>query len=61
MSGRKGEKQSQKKVPLGFRPITIKKGYRPTQGNLDTSNPPRGGSGVPSNSLKDNGKADKKE
>lgn len=28
----------------------IEKGYIPIEGNLDTSNPPKGGSGVPSQS-----------
>jgi len=29
----------------GYKPI--EKGYRPTQGDLDSSNPPKGGTGVP--------------
>jgi len=31
----------------GYQPKD-KRGYRPTQGNLDNSKPPQGGSGVPS-------------
>lgn len=33
----------------------IEKGYQPIRGKLDTSNPPRGGSGIPSKSSKDIG------
>lgn len=42
------KKQPKKEVVLeeGYQPI--KKGHQPTQGNLDASNPPQGGSGVPS-------------
>jgi len=29
----------------------LKKTYQPTQGKLDTSNPPQGGSGVPTNGV----------
>jgi len=41
-------RQDKEKKPIeeGYQPF--KKGYRPTQGNLDTTNPPRGGSGIPS-------------
>jgi len=49
-----------KKGPIeeGYKPF--KKGYQPTQGNLDTTNPPRGGSGVPAGpSRNDNDKKDK--
>ncbi|MFQ5636488.1 MAG: hypothetical protein ACE5IR_00655 [bacterium] len=34
----------------------IREGYQPTKGNLDSSNPPKGGSGVPSK-----GNSDKKD
>ena len=33
----------------------IEKGYQPVRGKLDTSNPPRGGSGIPSKSSKNIG------
>ena len=36
---------SQKKEERGYQPY--KKGHQPTQGTLDTSKPPQGGSGVP--------------
>ncbi len=51
MSGKK--KQTGKKIPL-------KKGYQPTQGNLDTSKPPKGGSGVSSDSSSNTKKTTKK-
>lgn len=40
--------QDKEKKPIeeGYQPF--KKGYQPTEGNLDTTNPPQGGSGVPS-------------
>jgi len=40
--------QDKEKKPIeeGYQPF--KKGYQPTEGNLNTANPPRGGSGVPS-------------
>ena len=55
------KKQPTKEVPLqeGYQPF--KRGYKPTQGNLDTSNPPQGGSGVPSSSSSDSDKADKED
>jgi len=39
-----------KRQPLqeGYQPN--KKGYQPDKGNLDASNPPRGGSGIPAKS-----------
>lgn len=43
--------QQKKEVGAGYQPL--EKGYRPTQGQLDASNPPQSGSGVP---LKFNGK-----
>ena len=56
MSGKK--KQTEKKIPF-------KKGYQPIQDNLDTSKPPKGGSGVSSdsssNTKKTNKKANKKD
>jgi hypothetical protein len=52
MSGKK--KQIGNKIPL-------KKGYQPIQDNLDTSKPPKGGSGVPSKSSSDTKKANKKD
>lgn len=65
------KKEVEKKVPLkeGHRPV--KKGYqpaggdfetagyRPTEGNLDTTNPPKGGSGVPLKSSSEDKKQDK--
>lgn len=51
MSGKK--KQIVKKIPL-------KKGYQPTQDNLDTSKPPKGGSGVSSDSSSNTKKTTKK-
>lgn len=48
------KKQIRKNIPL-------KKGYQPTQGNLDTSKPPKGGSGVPSGSSNNTKKANKKD
>lgn len=41
-----------KKIEGGHKPISeghqpIEKGYQPTQGNLDVTKPPQGGSGVP--------------
>lgn len=40
---------SEEKKQIGKK-IPIRKGYQPTQGNLDTSKPPKGGSGVSSDS-----------
>jgi len=54
------EDKSSKKVQEGYKPIPTRKGYRPSRGNLDTSNPPTGGSGVPSKSQTDTGKTSKK-
>ena len=53
------ENKSNKKVQEGYKPIPGKKGYQPNQGNLDTSNPPTGGSGVPSKPQTDSGKTSK--
>ena len=41
------EKKQERAQPLkeGYQPD--KKGYQPNQGNLDSANPPQGGSGVP--------------
>jgi len=49
----KDKQDTEKKVPIeeGYQPF--KKGYQPTQENLDTTNPPRGGSGVASETSKD--------
>ena len=54
-------KQSKKEIPLkeGYKPI--EKGYQPTQGNLDTSKPPQGGSGVASGSSAESDKTDEKK
>ena len=41
------DRKEQKPLQEGYQPI--KKGYLPTQDNLDTNNPPQGGSGVNSN------------
>lgn len=43
------KKQPEIKKPLieGYQPSPLeKKGYQPTEGNLDKNNPPTGGSGV---------------
>jgi len=40
------------KSPLLDNLLPFEKGYQPTQGHLDTANPPKGGSGVP---LKESG------
>ena len=37
------------------------KGYQPIRGKLDTSNPPKSGSGIPSKSSKDTGGNNKKD
>ena len=54
-------KDSGKVVPLreGYQPE--KRGYQPTQGNLEASNPPRGGSGVPPRASGGNAKDGKKD
>jgi len=57
----KEEKQIVKKVPLEEKNRHFEKGYQPTQGNLDSSNPPQGGSGVPSSSSSDTKKNNKKD
>ena len=46
----KDKKQAKQTIiaKSGYQPI--KKGYQPIQGALDSSNPPQGGSGVPSKS-----------
>ena len=55
MSEEKG-KSKKGRVELGYKPITVQEGYQPAikgyqplraDGNLDVSNPPQGGSGVP--------------
>lgn len=38
----------------GYQPLN--EGYHPGQGNLDSSNPPQGGTGVPSKQSGGNGK-----
>lgn len=56
----KNRQNTGKKEPIeeGYRPF--KKGYQPTQGNLDTTDPPQGGSGVHSEPSKnDNDKKTK--
>lgn len=55
------KEQPKKEVPLQEGHQPIKKGYQPTQGQLDISNPPQGGTGVPPSSSSENGKADKKD
>ena len=54
------KKQQEKKAPLKG-PVEFEEGYQPTQGNLDNSKPPQGGSGVPSTTPSDSKKSDKKE
>jgi len=55
MSEEKG-KSEKGRVTEGYKPITVQGGYQPVikgyqplgvQGNLDVSNPPQGGSGIP--------------
>jgi len=65
------KKQPEKKVPLkeghqpvkkGYQPIPgdiETAGYRPTEGNLDILNPPKGGSGVPLKSSNNSEKSNK--
>ncbi|MFQ5675438.1 MAG: hypothetical protein ACE5G1_06030 [bacterium] len=53
----KEKKQSKEKLVV--REIT--EGYQPTKGDLDSSNPPQGGSGLPSKAKNENGKKDKKD
>ena len=48
-----------KRIYEGYRPQ--KKGYQPTEGNLDTSNPPNGGSGVPAKVQSNNGQDSNKK
>jgi hypothetical protein len=53
------EKPKTNKGPLeeGYQPTDyVKKGYKPTEGNLDPKNPPQGGSGMPKNSSSDSKK-----
>jgi len=52
----KDKEQSTQSVPLreGYQPL--KRGYQPEQGNLNPSNPPKGGSGVPSIPSNNDGK-----
>lgn len=45
------DQQKKKRFEGGYQPL--EKGYKPIQGNLDSSNPPQNGSGVP---FKFNGK-----
>lgn len=40
--------------------IDVWEGYQPTKGNLDPSNPPQGGSGVPSKTNKSGDKGNQK-
>jgi len=53
------ENKSNKQVDEGYKPTPRKKGYQPSQGNLDTTNPPTGGSGVPSKPQTDSDKTSK--
>lgn len=48
-------------IQEGFMPIRREKGYKPTRGNLDTSKPPTGGSGVPQKPQTDSGKKSNKD
>ena len=41
--------------------LPIQEGYQPTHGNVDVSNPPRGGSGVPSSSSSSSSVSSKKK
>lgn len=51
------EDKERKPMHEGYQPY--KRGYQPTEGNLDSSNPPTGGSGVPPVIPIDTGKQDK--
>jgi hypothetical protein len=55
------KKQSEKREPVekGYKPL--KDGYQPTEGNLDTSNPPQGGSGVSQSTSNSGEKPEEKE
>lgn len=48
-------------IQEGFAPIRRKKGHQPSQGNIDISKPPRGGSGVPQKPQTDSGKKSNKD
>lgn len=47
------DQQRKKRFEGGYQPLELEKGYKPIQSNLDSSNPPQSGSGVP---FKFNGK-----
>ena len=46
MSDKETKTENRQPIQEGYQPL--KKGYQPDKGNLDTSNPPQSGSGVPS-------------
>ncbi|MBS1258965.1 MAG: hypothetical protein MAG551_02029 [Candidatus Scalindua arabica] len=54
-------KQSKKEIPLKEEYQPIEKGYQPTQGNIDTSKPPQGGSGVASDTSTESNETDEKK
>lgn len=45
MSEERNRPELEDRIRGGYSPE--KRGYQPTEGNLDVSNPPQGGSGVP--------------
>ncbi len=51
------ENKERKPIHEGYQSYS-KRGYQPTQGNLDPSNPPTGGSGVPPVAHGSSGKQD---
>lgn len=46
MSKNREHIENKEPIKEGYRPF--KKGYQPSKGDLDVTNPPQGGSGVPS-------------
>jgi len=57
----KKENKIVKKTPIKEKRRDSEKGYQPIRGKLDSSNPPKGGSGVPSSSSSDTKKNNKKD
>jgi len=53
MTDEKDSKGTQERFNEGYQPL--KKGYYPTEGGLDRTNAPQGGSGMPSSSSNDSG------
>ena len=53
--------KKKEKVEEGYQPNQRKKGYQPSTGDLDTANPPQGGSGVPEKPQTDKDKQSNKK